>query len=153
MHSKEDNLMKNGQKGITLIEIMVTLAILGVIAAIAYPAYNGYVNTSKRSECQNELGAIDLAQSEFFLENNSYFGDGDLTIQDIETSSQGLYVSGYTVPGDVAASNANIANANCSYAIIAGATGDIATSYQITATGQNDLAGEGCIARKPTPCP
>ena len=60
-------------KGLTLIEVMVTLAILGVVAAIAIPAYKGYVTTSHRSECQNEVAAIKLAEEEFFLDNNSYF--------------------------------------------------------------------------------
>lgn len=139
-------------KGVTLIELMIVIAILGIISAIAIPAYIGHIKTSHRSECQNEVAAIELAQNEFFLENNTYFGAGDNTIGAIENSSQGLYVSGYTVPGNAADTAANLANAQCSYAIVAGATGDIATSYQVTATGQNDLAGEGCIARKPTPC-
>ena len=61
------------KNGFTLIELMVTLAILGVLAAIAIPAYNGYITTAKMSEAQNNLAAIRLAQEEYFLENNSYF--------------------------------------------------------------------------------
>jgi type IV pilus assembly protein PilE len=138
-------------KGFTVIELMVTVAILAVIASIAIPLYTGYIQSAYRSECNNEVGAIELALNENFLENNTYFIGAD--VQDIMDNSNGLYTHGYWVPGDAAATAANIAAANCTYAVIAGATGNIATSYQVTATGANNLNGEGCIARKPTPCP
>ena len=60
-------------KGFTLIELMITIAIIGVIAGIAIPAYNGYIITARMAEADNNLSAIRLAQEEFFLENNRYF--------------------------------------------------------------------------------
>ena len=141
------------QQGVTLFELMITLAVIAVVVGIAIPMYSGYTSSAYRTECSNEVSAIELAQNEFFLENNTYFGDGDNTIPAIEVSSQGLYVSGYTVPNDGPATAAKLAAAQCTYAITAGATGNIATSYTITATGQNQLAGQGCISRKPAACP
>jgi len=141
------------QLGVTLFELMITLAVIAVVVGIAIPMYSGYTLTAFRTECTNEVAAIELAQNEFFLENNTYFGAGDTVIGDIETSSGGLYVSGYTVAGTPAATAANLLAARCTYAITAGGTGVIATSFQITATGQNELAGQGCIAQKPTACP
>ena len=65
--------MPSTHKGFTLVELMITMAILSVIAAMAIPAYNGYIKTAKMTEAQNNLGALRLAQEEFFLENNNYF--------------------------------------------------------------------------------
>ena len=78
------------QYGFTLIELMVTLAILGVLTAIAIPAYNGYITTAKMSEAQNNLAAIRLAQEEFFLENNRYFSGANAAA--IKTDSGDLWV-------------------------------------------------------------
>ncbi len=77
------------QKGFSLIELMVTMAILGVLAAIAIPAYNGYIVTSKMSEAQNNLAALRLAQEENFLETNSYF-TGNNTAE-VASNSNGLW--------------------------------------------------------------
>ncbi len=76
-------------KGFTLIEVLITLAILGILAAIAIPAYNGYITTAKMSEAQNNLAALRLAEEENFLENNSYFTGTDTA--DLASNSNGLW--------------------------------------------------------------
>ena len=139
------------QSGVTLFELMITVAVIAVLVGIAIPMYSGYTLSAYKAECNNEIAAIELALSENFLENNTYFLGGD--IPTLEANSGGLYVSSYTVPGDAAATAANLAAANCTYAVVVGATGTIATSFQVTATGANKLIAEGCVARKPTACP
>lgn len=57
--------MKSSQKGFTLIELMITLAIVAILATIAYPAYNDYVIKSNRVEAKRTL--LTAAQ---FLERN-----------------------------------------------------------------------------------
>ena len=79
----------NLQKGFNLIELMITVAILGVLAGIAIPAYNGYISTAKMSEAHNNLAALRLAQEEFFLENNNYFQGSGWSA--IETASGNLW--------------------------------------------------------------
>ena len=79
----------NFKNGFTLIEMLITLAILGIVAAIAIPSYNGYITTAKMSEAQNNLAAIRLAQEEYFLENNNYFLGADY--QTLESASNGLW--------------------------------------------------------------
>ena len=67
----------NFKNGFTLIEMLITLAILGIVASIAIPAYNGYITTAKMSEAHNNLAALRLALVEFFLEYISYFLGAD----------------------------------------------------------------------------
>ena len=75
--------------GFTLIEILISMAILGILAAVAIPAYNGYIKVAKMSEAHNNLAALRLAEEENHLENNSYFF-GNSTAE-VETNSNGLW--------------------------------------------------------------
>jgi len=54
------------QKGFTLIELMIVIAIIGILAAIAIPAYQDYTIRSKVSEGLNMAGAAKLAVAETF---------------------------------------------------------------------------------------
>ena len=81
--------MPSTNKGFTLIELMVTMAILGIIASIALPAYTGYIKAAKLQEGKRNLASLRLAQEEFFLENNTYFGG--LNTADLESSSGNLW--------------------------------------------------------------
>lgn len=46
------------QKGFTLIELMIVVAILGILAAIAYPSYQGYVKRTHRADMMSEMQQI-----------------------------------------------------------------------------------------------
>lgn len=84
-------LSQSGTNGFTLIELMITIAIIAVIAGIAIPSYNGYIITARMSEADNNLAAIRLAQEEYFLENNQYF-QGQTSDNTLTTASDGLWV-------------------------------------------------------------
>ena len=58
--------MKTMQKGFTLIELMIVIAIIGILAAIAIPAYQDYTIRAKVSEGLNLAGAAKLAVAETF---------------------------------------------------------------------------------------
>lgn len=60
------------RKGFTLIELMIVVAIIGVLAAIAIPNFLKFQAKSKMSEAKTNLGAIYTGQLSYFGEQNSY---------------------------------------------------------------------------------
>ena len=64
--------MKKHQQGFTLIELMIVVAIIGILAAIAIPAYQDFTTRAKVSEALSLTSAAKAGIAEFF-QNNSHF--------------------------------------------------------------------------------
>ena len=64
--------MLRNKKGFTLIELMIVVAIIGILAAIAIPNFLKFQAKSKQSEAKTNLKAIYTAQTGYFGENNTY---------------------------------------------------------------------------------
>ena len=65
---------KNNQQGFTLVELMVVVAIVGILAAIAIPQLTRYQIKSRQAEARTNLGGIFVSQMVFFGENSRFGG-------------------------------------------------------------------------------
>ncbi|MBI2276766.1 MAG: pilin [Dechloromonas sp.] len=78
--------MKKMQQGFTLIELMIVVAIIGILAAIAIPQYQDYVTRSKWAENNSIIAPVKLAIAECLQNNNSTLTSCD-TVADLTTAT------------------------------------------------------------------
>lgn len=59
-------------RGFTLVELMVAVAIVGILAAIAYPIYTAHVQRANRSAAQSHLMDLSQAEAQYFADAHAY---------------------------------------------------------------------------------
>ncbi|MGF2733420.1 pilin [Marinobacter sp. DUT-1] len=84
--------MNHAQKGFTLIELMIVVAIIGILAAVAIPAYQDYIARSQASEGATLLGGLKTPVAEYYLNNGTVPAIGDLG----SVTTSGEYVRSIT---------------------------------------------------------
>ncbi|MBA6349995.1 MULTISPECIES: type IV pilin protein [unclassified Colwellia] len=66
---------KRRVKGFTLLELMISVAIVGILASIAYPSYIDNISRANRSEGQRELLRLASLQEQYFIDHRAYTTD------------------------------------------------------------------------------
>lgn len=66
------DMKKRYNRGITLIELMIVVVIIGILAGIAYPSYRNYTVQSRRSDAQTILLRVATLQEKFFADCSTY---------------------------------------------------------------------------------
>ncbi len=72
--------MKNNKKGFTLIELMIVVAIIGILAAIAIPKFADLINKSKEGATKGSLSSVRSALQVYYGDNEGWFPTDDLTV-------------------------------------------------------------------------
>ena len=66
--------MNNKNKGFTLAELMIVIAIIGILAAVGYPAYTNAVKKGNRADAIDSLMSLANRMEEYYMNNDTYVG-------------------------------------------------------------------------------
>lgn len=110
-----------GVRGFTLVELMVVAVILGILAAVAIPAYQQYMFRSRRADATSALGNFQQAQERYRANQQSYADASSTLATSRATSPQGHYsvaissvsATGYTLTATAVATSPQIRDKAC----------------------------------------
>lgn len=103
------------EKGFTLIELLVVILIIGILAAIALPAFLNQRQKAQDSEAKSAVRTAQTAMETFYTDNQTYVGATDVVIEGIEpalANAKDLAVSGQTTTGYAVTVTSRGADAN-----------------------------------------
>jgi type IV pilus assembly protein PilA len=136
-------LKPRGQQGFTLIELMIVVAIIGILAAIAIPNFLRYQAKSRQAEARTNLGGIFVAETSYYGETSTYG-----SLQQIGFSLAGAasnrytYRSGAAAPTGGASTNTNgLDQINAGVGNITQFTGAVGAARNFDSTAVGALAG------------
>jgi type IV pilus assembly protein PilA len=130
-----------GQKGFTLIELMIVVAIIGILAAIAIPNFLTYQAKAKQSEAKVALGAIFTSETAMFAESPvGATGYSASNIAQLGYAPAGTPKYTYWVPTTAAGTSTMVSPNNISVPLLLSGCDRAVTPSTVTAVG-GDLAG------------
>jgi type IV pilus assembly protein PilA len=134
------------QKGFTLIELMIVVAIIGILAAVAIPAYQDYIARSQVSEAVSLTAGGKTPLAEFFADK----GIWPSTANDVMGNTNGKYVSNITITAGAGVSTPITLQATMKSAGVNSAI-QSSTMTQTTADGKQWDCTGGTIGSKYRP--
>ena len=142
---------RSSQKGFTLIELMIVVAIIGVLAAVAVPAYNDYIQRAQASEAFSEIGGMKTAISMFAQENGTYPIAADIATG-IGGPVTGKYSSAATTPGSGViivtmseAAGADVSGKTVTFTPPATIAGAASFAFACTTTAKQKYVPKTCV--------
>ena len=108
----------NKQKGFTLVELLIAVAIIGILASIALPSYQNYVRTSKRAEAKSDILKIQLGMERWRANNTTYpstLSNAGFTDNNnyYDYSISGATGSAYTITAAATAGTSQVNDTGC----------------------------------------
>jgi type IV pilus assembly protein PilE len=99
----DDKSYKHHQTGLTLIELLITVAIIAILSSIGYPVYNNYVTKARRAEGKSTIMQVMQAQQRNYTANSTYVTDltalGYATATDLPSESDHYLITAGTCSG------------------------------------------------------
>lgn len=86
--------MRRAESGYTLVELLVTLAVLAIVASISVVAYRDYVETARLGTLKDRINGVVVFEQNYYIENSTYLPGT------YEPGANGLSDMGYRVEGD-----------------------------------------------------
>ena len=106
-------------------EVMITVAIIGILSAIAVPSYNSYVTDSRRNEAKNSLLELGQFMERYYTAHDRYNNTDDSTLSEGDLPFSTVPKEGSSVYYNVTVSSA-------------------ASTYILTLTPAGSMAGDAC---------